>query len=155
MKTESKAHYSNSSARLPDMCAALLITLFCYAAFSKLLDFGQFREQLLNQTIPAEVARVLVYVLPTAEILTVSLLLIPATRWLGLFASALLMLAFTAYIALVWFGFWDRVPCSCGGVLNGMGWGAHLVFNLFFLAIALYALIHKTKTGQAENLRKE
>lgn len=154
MATYSTVKYSTKSSRVSDFCVLLLIILFCYAATSKLISLELFRQQLLNQTIPAEVSRVLVYLLPGIELLAVGFLIYKPTRRLGLIAASLLMLAFTGYIALVLLGFWDRIPCSCGGILNSMSWTAHLVFNLFFLAIALFALI-KTTTGQAENLRKE
>jgi len=150
----STIHCSDFVRRLADLSVSLLIVLFCYAAVSKLISFELFRQQMRNQTIPAEAAEILVYLLPALEIITAGLLIHPFTRRSGLAASAVLMLAFSGYIALVLLGFWDRVPCSCGGILGGLGWGTHLVFNLFFLGTALFALI-KQNTGEAENLRKE
>ena len=140
--------------RAADLSALLLIVLFCYAAVSKLISFELFRVQMRNQTIPPEAAEVLIYLLPALELLTAGLLYKSSTRRFGLIASVMLMAAFTGYITLVLLGFWDRVPCSCGGIVSGLGWSAHLIFNLFFLLIALFALI-RTNTGDAENLRKE
>ncbi|MEO7215553.1 MauE/DoxX family redox-associated membrane protein [Mucilaginibacter sp.] len=132
---------------------ALLILLFVYAALSKLLDFPAFNWQMHNQNVPPEAASVLVYLVPGLELLAAVLLLFSRTQVAGLLLSAFLLLVFSGYILLVLGGFWDSVPCSCGGVLRGMGWGQHLAFNLFFLFLSITALIDKK--GKAENLRKE
>jgi putative oxidoreductase len=137
--------------------SALLVLLFIYAAGSKLMDFPVFRGQLYNQAFPHGLADVLVYALPALELLAVCLLLFRRTQMAGLLLSLYLMLAFTGYIVLALLHFWDRVPCSCGGILSRMTWGSHLAFNLVFTAIALAAIrIHMTdQKGAAENLRKE
>jgi putative oxidoreductase len=132
---------------------ALLILLFVYAAVSKLLDFKDFNWQMHNQNVPPEVAAVLVYLVPGSELLAAALLLLERTKAAGLLLSAFLLTVFSGYIALVLLGFWSSVPCSCGGVLKGMGWGQHLAFNLFFLFLCINALFDKK--GKAENLRKE
>ncbi|MDP9078832.1 MAG: hypothetical protein M3O71_15490 [Bacteroidota bacterium] len=118
----------------------LLILLFVYAAASKLLAFDDFRGQLYNQTFPHGLAEVLVYALPAAELAAVACLLLPRLQLTGLVLSLDLLLLFTGYIALVLLHFWERVPCSCGGILSHMGWGTHLVFNCLFLVINLIAI---------------
>ncbi|MEZ2338812.1 MauE/DoxX family redox-associated membrane protein [Mucilaginibacter sp. RCC_168] len=119
----------------------LFILLFVYAAASKLMTFQLFRGQLYNQDFPHLMADFLLYALPTLELITVGLLCIPRTQRLGLLVSLLLMSAFTGYITLVMLHFWNRVPCSCGGILSHMGWGAHLVFNCVFLLMALVSIL--------------
>lgn len=119
---------------------ALLVLLFVYAACSKLLAFDDFRGQLHNQPIPYGLAEVLWYGLPALELLAAALLLFTRTVFGGLVLSAFLLLVFSGYISLVLLGAWARVPCSCGGILNGMSWGPHLAFNLLFLAISLAAI---------------
>ncbi|MEB2778721.1 hypothetical protein SYJ56_25660, partial [Algoriphagus sp. D3-2-R+10] len=57
--------------------------------------------------------------------------------------SVVLMILFTGYVTLVWLGFTERVPCSCGGVLSSLGWGEHLVFNLVFLGIAVWGVVRE------------
>jgi hypothetical protein len=47
---------------------------------------------------------------------------------------------FTAYIIAIT-KFSDYIPCSCGGVLQEMGWGEHLVFNICFVLLALAAIL--------------
>lgn len=148
---------ANHNAMKAFICTAapfLLILLFTYAGLSKLFTLGDFRGELHNQSFPGWMAEVLLYTLIPLELLTAGLLCFSATRQWGLGLSALLMAVFTGYIALVLAGYWQRVPCSCGGVLKNMSWRAHLFFNLFFLLLSLAALAQRYK-GNAENLRKE
>ncbi|SFA41286.1 hypothetical protein SAMN04488511_102290 [Pedobacter suwonensis] len=149
---------------------SLLVLLFTYAALSKLFTFSAFDQQLHNQSFPGWLADFLLYFLIPAEIITALLLCFGRTLITGLLLSSAFMFAFTAYIAMVMLHFWDRIPCSCGGILNQMGWTAHLIFNSIFLILSLITLyIHTTdttglktsdiltkdQTGKAENLRKE
>jgi hypothetical protein len=133
---------------------ALLILLFAYAAVSKLADLASFRHEMHNQNFTPEVAEALVWLVPASELLAIAFLLSEKRQRAGLWLSAVLMAVFTGYIALVLAGYWQRVPCSCGGVLRNMSWGTHLFFNLFFLLLSLTALAQRYK-GNAENLRKE
>jgi hypothetical protein len=125
---------------LPTVLSAILITLFLYTALSKLLDFEQFRKQMSNQNIPKWSAGLLAWGIVSSEIMAVILLATEKYRLWGLYTSALLMVVFSGYMGLVLLDFFDRVPCSCGGVLNSMNFGAHLLFNLAFLAITILAI---------------
>jgi len=125
---------------LRPLIAFLLTLLFAYAAVSKLLSLRDFQGELYNQTFPHWLADILLYTLIPAELLTIALLSFPRSQQAGLLLSAGLLFLFTAYIALVLLRFWDRVPCSCGGILNHLSWGTHLVFNSFFLILNLTAL---------------
>jgi putative oxidoreductase len=119
---------------------ALLILLFVYTAVSKLLDFNQFKEQMYNQTVPHEVATVLIWSIPEIELFTAVLLLFESTKRYGLYLSVTLMVLFTGYIALVLLNYFGRVPCSCGGVIKALGWKMHLAFNLFFLLLSILGI---------------
>jgi phage shock protein PspC (stress-responsive transcriptional regulator) len=35
----------------------------------------------------------------------------------------------------------ERLPCSCGGVLQQLSWKQHLIFNLFFLLLAVVGIV--------------
>lgn len=135
---------------------ALLILLWTYTAFSKLSDIQEFKRQLGNQTFSKATSSFLFWFIPISELLAAGLLIIKKTRLIGLVLSSALMLLFTAYITLVLIGYYDRVPCSCGGVLKAMGWQTHLWFNLFFLSISitglfLYGKSHRAKTNKNAN----
>lgn len=54
---------------------------------------------------------------------------------------------FTAYIFII-LSFTIYIPCSCGGVLETMGWTEHLVFNLFFVAMASIGVLTQLNTAQ-------
>lgn len=119
------------------LIAFALILLFCYTAITKLMNIEEFRRQLANQELPAWSNSSLLWLIPASELLLSLLLSLPATRRIGFFGSAVLMTLFTGYMGLIVFGYFDRVPCSCGGVLRSMSFGTHLVFNLFFLVLSI------------------
>ena len=128
--------------RIPiqQLISAALTILFCYAAITKLIDLAEFRRALANQELPSWSKAPLVWLIPGSELLLSLLLVVPATRIVGLYGSAILMALFTGYVGLVFIGYFDRVPCSCGGVLRAMGFGTHLVFNLFFLILSMVGI---------------
>jgi len=129
---------------LLNIITSLLILLWTYTAFSKLADLKEFQSQLNNQVFSDSTAQILLWSIPTSELLAAALLLFERTKTAGLITSALLMTAFTGYIALVLAGYYQKVPCSCGGVLKQLGWQAHLWFNLFFLALSITgSMLHK------------
>ncbi len=122
---------------LTNIITALLILLFCYTAIAKLMDIEEFRRQLNNQVLPRWSKAPLVWLIPGSELLLSVLLALPLTRKMGLWGSALLMSLFTGYMGLVYTGYFDKVPCNCGGVLQNMGFGVHLLFNSFFLVLSI------------------
>jgi hypothetical protein len=120
-----------------EIMALLLAFLFLYTGLSKLIDWEQTKSGLYNQVFPIWVSQVLLYMLPVLEIGTALILMIPKTRQLGFRISVILMACFSGYIGLVLTGIFGRVPCSCGGVIDSLGWWEHLVFNLVFLGIGV------------------
>lgn len=115
----------------------LLVLLWSYTALSKWADPEAFAQSLASQPLPAKLAGLLFWSIPAVELLAAAMLIVPASRKQGMLLSVVLMLVFTAYVSLVLLGSFGQRPCSCGGALQGMGWKAHLVFNLFFLSAAL------------------
>jgi hypothetical protein len=131
---------------LIDICSSLLIILFLYVSISKLMDVPQYKHDMHNQPFPYFVASALVWFVPAAEVTIVALLLFKKTNLLGMYASFILMTLFTLYIIFILLHFFSRVPCSCGGVIKKLGWGEHLIFNLFFVGVSLAGiLLSKTK----------
>lgn len=118
----------------------LYILLFVYAAASKLLDFESFEIQLGQSPILGAFASQLAIAVPLLEIGIAIFLMIRRLQFVGLLSSLALMTMFTVYIIIIlnWSYF---IPCSCGGILEKMGWSEHLVFNIFFIVLALTALI--------------
>lgn len=122
----------------------LLILLFTYTAVSKWLNMEAHLYAIRNQPFSRPVNDFLAHALPVTEIITVILLVIHTTRLWGLYLSLLLMFLFTGYVLAILLGLFGRIPCSCGGVIELLGWKEHLVFNIFFLAISIAAIrLHK------------
>lgn len=118
----------------------ILAALFFYASLSKLLDYKKAKEEMMNQVFPASIAEVFTWLIPTIEILLVILLLNSKTRKIALQFSLALLTLFTLYITVVMTGIFGRIPCSCGGILNNMSYGVHILFNLFFIMLATVGL---------------
>ncbi|MDH1883690.1 MauE/DoxX family redox-associated membrane protein [Empedobacter falsenii] len=117
----------------------LFIILFIYAAVSKLIDFENFQIQLAQSPLLSAYAGFISYAVIIVEIVIVLMLCIKRTQQIGLYASYGLMLAFTVYIYLI-INYSDFVPCSCGGILEKLGWTEHLIFNLVFVGLAVIAI---------------
>ncbi|WP_224995050.1 MauE/DoxX family redox-associated membrane protein [Cesiribacter sp. SM1] len=115
-----------------------LIMLFAYTALSKLLAPEAFRRAMLNQPLPEAFSHQLVWLLPLAELLTAGLLLYPPLQKWGFALATGLMTSFTSYVCLILLGYFDYVPCSCGGMLEQLSWEQHLGVNLLFWALSLY-----------------
>lgn len=115
----------------------ILILLWVYTAFSKLAEFENFKKQLYNQTFSPDLAEILVWLIPAMEITTATLLAFSKTRLPGLLISVLLMGIFTTYTLLVLMDYYERTPCSCGGVLKEMSWRSHFWFNTIFLNLGI------------------
>ncbi|MFC4218968.1 MauE/DoxX family redox-associated membrane protein [Flagellimonas marina] len=133
---------------LPPMASVMLALLFLYAATSKLLDFQQFRVQLGQSPILTAYADWVAWSIPLLEYVLALLLLFDLYRLLALYGAFGLMVMFTTYILLV-LHFSDYVPCSCGGVLEDLGWTEHVVFNLFFMVLAILAIV-LLETGKTQ-----
>ena len=135
------------------VCCFLLVLLFVYTGASKLLDTDRFLSELNNQPIPRILIPYLAWVIPAIEIFFAVLLIADRTRLMGLAGSFVLMALFTGYTGLVLSRVFNRVPCSCGGVIRQLTWPQHLVFNLFFTGLALTGYLiqnqHRKNTGSA------
>lgn len=123
-----------------DIVVFSYILLFVYAALTKLLDYQKFVVQLGQSPILTNYAQVLAVVVPFIELGISLMLIFPKTRLKGLYAAFGLMVMFTTYIVLA-SRFSDYVPCSCGGVLEGMTWTQHLIFNTAFVLLALIGIL--------------
>lgn len=126
-----------------EIIAATFVLLFLYTAITKLKDIPFFIGSMEHSPVLRPVASFLGGFIPAIELATVLLLVFPTTRRLGLFISTILMAGFTCYTAYI-LSNGQQLPCSCGGVLEQMGWSEHLVFNSIFLLLGIISLIsHK------------
>ncbi len=123
-----------------DFISCLFILLFIYAAISKLLAGDTFKEQVSQSPLLTSYTSLVVILIPLLEILLSILLLRRQTRLTALYASFGLMMLFTSYIIAIT-KFSNYVPCSCGGILERMTWNQHLIFNSFFILLAVIAIL--------------
>ena len=131
---------SSGKAMTVSGIAALFIFLFVYTALSKLFHFSQFAHTLSRTTLLHPFASWVAWVLPLTELVIALMLFIHGTRTKGLWASFVLMLAFTAYIAYM-LGFERHIPCSCGGILASLTWTHHLQLNVVLLLLSMTGLL--------------
>lgn len=127
-----------------DVICYLFVLLFLYAATSKLVEYDKFQLQISKSPIITDYAQILVWMVPSLEIIISIMLLIERTRMAGLFAALGLMCLFTAYIYAI-LNYSDSIPCSCGGVLQKMTWDQHLIFNAAFVLFGIVGIILHTK----------
>ncbi len=113
--------------------------LFVYAAVSKLIGYERFIAQLKQSPLLYAYAETIVWVIPGLELGITLMFVFQRTRALGLYFATGLMVGFTAYILAILY-LSPVVPCSCGGVLEVMGWKAHLGFNLGFVALGFIGI---------------
>ncbi|RKS03051.1 MauE/DoxX family redox-associated membrane protein [Flavobacterium sp. 102] len=134
---------SNFKTNIIYTISLLYILLFTYAAVSKMLDFQNFQAQLGQSPLLSIFAEILSITVPLVEIVLSILLMIPKLRILALYFSCFLMFLFTVYIVMI-LNFTSFIPCSCGGVLEKLGWQEHLIFNCAFVALGLLAIGFKS-----------
>ena len=118
----------------------LFILLFVYAAVSKLTDVQKFTVQIGQSPLLTNIAGFTAWFIPIVEIGVALLLAWPRSRLYGLYGAFALMVMFTVYIIAI-LSFSEHIPCSCGGVLEKMGWTEHLIFNIVFLALAAIGIL--------------
>lgn len=132
-----------------------LIILFTFTATNKLFRFHQFSKDMMNQPFPDWFNYLLIGLVPATEIIISLLLIFAATRKAGIMGAFILMFLFTGYVALVLLNGLAYIPCSCGGVIESFSWIQHLYFNLFFLLLALIALIVEFKPFGIKNISRD
>ena len=133
---------------ITELITFLLIVLFTYAAITKLADYQKFSVQLAQSPLLSKFSTLLVFTIPALEIVISLLLAFSYTRLLGLYVAFILLVVFTAYIVYILL-FSPHIPCSCGGVLEDLGWGEHVIFNLIFVFMASIAILQTVKHNNA------
>lgn len=129
--------------------ACLLQVLFCYAAISKISDMEKFRTEVGQSPLLTYFVGLIVIAVPVTELIAVGLLFFTKTRLWGMYLSLFLMVSFTAYILAI-MKFAAYVPCSCGGILSGMNWSQHLVFNCLFTGLAVTGVVIVERQAPAQ-----
>jgi uncharacterized membrane protein YphA (DoxX/SURF4 family) len=131
-----------------DIINLFLVSLFLYAAISKLMDYTLFKEQIAASAILRPFARFLSWALPTIEFLAVILLFVPRWRLKGLYMSLVLLMLFTIYIIGLTISS-DDALCNCGGLLEQLTPKQHIVFNLSCIAATAIAIVLERRARTA------
>jgi hypothetical protein len=139
-----------SGEQVVNIICWLFILLFVYAAVSKLLDFENFKMQTGQSPLISAFAGWVVWLLPLVELIIAAGLSFERLKIPSMFAAFSLMVMFSAYIFII-LNYSSSVPCSCGGILEKMGWREHLWFNLAFVLLAVAALWLLTTQKQLQN----
>ena len=100
------------------------------------MDFETFQTQLGQSPLLASYAIPISYGIIAIELVTAIFLMFERFRIIALQISLFLMVMFTTYIVII-LHFTAFTPCSCGGVLEKLGWTEHLIFNGVFVGLAL------------------
>ncbi|WP_316814101.1 MauE/DoxX family redox-associated membrane protein [Pedobacter heparinus] len=127
-----------------DIICYLFVLLFVYAAVNKVLEYQKFKSQIGQSQLLTAYAGFLAWFIPSIELLIVILLLIERTILIGLYAAFTIMLLFTCYIAVM-LTMAANVPCSCGGILQKLGWEEHLIFNSVFVILGYLGITLQMK----------
>ncbi|MEX0995894.1 MAG: MauE/DoxX family redox-associated membrane protein [Flavobacteriaceae bacterium] len=137
-------YFAHIKKYIADIFVFLFILLFVYASVSKLVDYETFENQLGQSPLLSAFADWVAPGVIVIELLISLLLIIEKTRLFALFGFYTVMVLFTTYIIII-LNFTDFIPCSCGGVLEQMGWTEHLVFNFGFMGLGVIAILLENK----------
>jgi hypothetical protein len=123
------------------LLSSLLAMLFFYAVVSKMVNYQESLREMRNQVFPIAVADILVWLIPSIELGIVCCLIYEPFRRVGLWLGLSLLSSFSIYVLLGVNEVFDRVPCSCGGILwkNSSYWD-QFWFNILFIVMAVIAL---------------
>src|SRR5690606_16881556 len=121
------------------------IILFVYAAVSKLTDFENFQVQVAQSPLLSAFATFITYAVVIGELVIALMLCFQKSRLSGLYFFLGFMTAFTVYIFLI-LNYSPFVPCSCGGVLEVLGWWEHLWFNGVVCLVTVFIIITDSDT---------
>lgn len=135
-----------------EVISFLFVVLFTYAAANKLVDYQKFSVQIGLSPLLTGFQNFIPWMVISIELLVSALLLFPRYRLYALFASFSLMTMFTAYIVAI-LKFSNFVPCSCGGVLEKLGWTEHLIFNSAFVLLGLTGIILQARISMENQTR--
>ena len=118
-----------------EACAFCLVFLFVYTSTAKLFRIDLFRYRLDTYPWIRHIGGLIVWGLPLLELTIAALLISGRKRLVGFYAAFGLMAILTIYLALM-LSTEKHLPCSCGGAIESLTWRQHILFNLFFLALA-------------------
>lgn len=124
---------------------ALIVSLFTYSAFVKIIGFQAFSIRFSRIPVIYNTNTwYLSYAIVALEVLIPILILTPSTRKYGLRIVTSVLIIFTMFLVSKEIDS-STEPCMCGGILESLSLRQHIVFNLFFIAISIVMLFKPEK----------
>ena len=122
----------------------LFILLFLYTGITKVAGYSEYITEIRQSPFLKLVPPFVAWVPPVLEI-TVALMLATA-RWRrrGLYLCCLLMTLFTIYLVGL-SQFSDYIPCSCGGFIDTLPRGVHIILNCILLLLSILGIVLQKK----------
>lgn len=111
-----------------EVMAGLFVLLYLYTAIMKLRGIPLFIGSMSHVPLIQAHANLLSGLIPAMELAVSVFLIIPGTRFYGLVMATGLMAAFTFYVSYILISP-EKLPCSCGGIIEQLGWVGHLFLN--------------------------
>ena len=127
-----------------DLAVYSHILLFFYTAFSKLITYPSFLKVLSDLPVIGQWHELMALTVIFSEILFGLLLIFPASRIRGLWCALSLMILFTLYLGYH-IAVKSKLPCSCGGVISGLSWPQHVIFNIGFILLGVAGILADKK----------
>ena len=116
------------------------ILLFFYTGVEKFAEISSFKDQLVASPLVGTMAGFVAWALPITEVLLAIALFIPRWQLKALYASGILMVLFTLYVAIILL-IDTHISCSCGGIIENLSPRQHLLFNGAAIALAFIAIL--------------
>lgn len=117
------------------------IFLFLYTAISKLMAFNATLFYMKRNPLLGDFPFFWTIATPIVEIITASLLSVPATRRIGLWAVLVLMTAFTVHAGALLASDY-KLPCTtCGRIFRELTSQQHLWINIGLVLLAVVGII--------------
>jgi|GEM_PF-391766 len=124
----------------------LFVILFLYTVYHKAVAIDAFARGIAKIPLVGTYSEEVAWGVLGAEALVALLLIWPDTNRLALWGALGLMVIFTVYIGATLL-FVEKIPCHCGGAIEKLTWGQHLLFNCGFIALAAGLLLYHYKVN--------
>lgn len=118
----------------------IFMLIFLYSAVVKFLEFNEFKSELAKSPFLHSMAGFVAWLVAGSELIVGLLLVIKRTQLFALYVYFYMMAAFTAYVYLMMKKAY-YLPCACMGIVDNLGWDAHLIVNIVITLLALIAIV--------------
>lgn len=120
--------------------------IFLYSALAKFFDFAEFKSELAKSPFLHPIAGFIAWSVPVSELVIGVLLILRRTLGFALYTYFYMMVAFTCYVFLMMKKAY-YLPCACMGLMDDLGWEAHLVVNIAISLLVFVAILLENGTA--------